>query len=52
MLGPTGLGILYGKKALLENLPPLFGGGEMVKSAAKGESVWNDLPQKFEAGTR
>ncbi len=51
MLGPTGLGILYGKKELLEQMPPPFGGGEMVRSNTKTEVTWNDVPQKFEAGT-
>lgn len=51
MLGPTGLGILYGKKELLSRMPPPFGGGEMVKSVTKETTVWNEPPQKFEAGT-
>jgi cysteine desulfurase/selenocysteine lyase len=51
MLGPTGLGILYGKEELLEQMPPPFGGGEMVRSSTKTEVTWNEIPQKFEAGT-
>ncbi len=51
MLGPTGLGILYGKEEFLEQMPPPFGGGEMVRSNTKKAVTWNDLPQKFEAGT-
>jgi len=56
MLGPTGIGVLYGKKELLEKMPPFLGGGEMIKEVAfsqgKGCSmIWNDLPWKFEAGT-
>ncbi len=51
MLGPTGLGIMYGREKLLKKIPPLFGGGEMVKSVGKENSIWSDLPQKFEAGT-
>ncbi len=51
MLGPTGLGILYGREDLLERMPPPFGGGEMVRSTTKEETTWNDVPQKFEAGT-
>ncbi|MCF7875496.1 SufS family cysteine desulfurase [Candidatus Bipolaricaulota bacterium] len=51
MLGPTGLGILYGKEELLEQMPPPFGGGEMVRSNTKTEVTWNEVPQKFEAGT-
>jgi len=56
MLGPTGIGVLYGRKEVLEEMPPFQGGGEMIKevdfSQAKGCSIiWNDLPWKFEAGT-
>ena len=51
MLGPTGLGILYGREEFLERMPPPFGGGEMVRSNTKKAVTWNDLPQKFEAGT-
>lgn len=49
--GPTGTGILYGKKALLEAMPPYRGGGEMIKDVAFDKIVYNDLPYKFEAGT-
>jgi cysteine desulfurase/selenocysteine lyase len=51
MLGPTGIGILYGKRALLEAMPPFMGGGDMIRSVHLRESTWNDLPWKFEAGT-
>lgn len=51
MLGPTGLGVLYGREELLKAMPPPFGGGEMVLSTTKKETKWNDVPQKFEAGT-
>ncbi|GCF07175.1 cysteine desulfurase [Dictyobacter arantiisoli] len=51
MLGPTGIGILYGKKALLEAMPPFMGGGDMIRTVKLHESTWNDLPWKFEAGT-
>lgn len=51
MLGPTGLGILYGKRDLLEAMPPFMGGGEMIRTVGLRESTWNDLPWKFEAGT-
>lgn len=51
MLGPTGLGVLYGREELLSRMPPPFGGGEMVRSVTNQEITWNDLPQKFEAGT-
>lgn len=49
--GPTGSGVLYGKKKLLEKFEPWMGGGEMIKSVSRDEIVWNDLPWKFEAGT-
>src|SRR5713101_9563775 len=51
MLGPTGIGILYGKRELLEAMPPFMGGGEMIRSVGLRQSTWNDLPWKFEAGT-
>src|SRR6266581_3632968 len=51
MLGPTGIGILYGKRDLLEAMPPFMGGGEMIRKVGLRESSWNDLPWKFEAGT-
>lgn len=51
MLGPMGSGALYGKKVLLEAMPPFMGGGEMIRTVSLRESSWNDLPWKFEAGT-
>jgi cysteine desulfurase/selenocysteine lyase len=51
MYGPTGAGILYGKKHLLESMPPYAGGGEMIKEVSFSETTYNDLPYKFEAGT-
>jgi len=49
--GPTGIGILYGKEALLDAMPPFLGGGDMIRTVTFEESTWNDLPYKFEAGT-
>lgn len=49
--GPTGVGILYGKKHLLESMPPYQGGGEMIKEVYFDNITYNDLPYKFEAGT-
>ncbi|MCX8490056.1 MAG: cysteine desulfurase [Cyclobacteriaceae bacterium] len=51
MYGPTGTGILYGKKELLEKMPPYMGGGEMIKDVSFARTTYNDLPYKFEAGT-
>ncbi len=51
MLGPTGIGILYGRKELLEAMPPYQFGGDMIWRVTKEESTWNELPAKFEAGT-
>ncbi|MBV9228316.1 MAG: cysteine desulfurase, partial [Chloroflexi bacterium] len=51
MLGPTGSGILYGKRDLLEAMPPFMGGGDMIRTVSLRKSTWNDLPWKFEAGT-
>ena len=51
MLGPTGVGVLYGKRDLLEEMPPFMGGGDMIRTVHLRESTWNDLPWKFEAGT-
>jgi cysteine desulfurase/selenocysteine lyase len=51
MYGPTGTGILFGKKHLLEQMPPYQGGGEMIKEVTFEKTTWNDLPYKFEAGT-
>ncbi len=52
MLGPTGLGVLYGKKELLEKLAPFNFGGGMIKTVEFGKSGWQEAPQKFEAGTQ
>ena len=49
--GPTGVGILYGKEALLEKMPPWRGGGEMIKTVSFSGTTYNELPFKFEAGT-
>jgi cysteine desulfurase/selenocysteine lyase len=49
--GPTGMGVLYGREALLEAMPPWQGGGDMIRSVSLEKSTWNDLPHKFEAGT-
>ena len=51
MLGPLGIGCLYGKAELLESLPPFMGGGEMIGQVYMDHSTWNEVPQKFEAGT-
>ena len=51
LYGPTGIGILYGKKDLLEAMPPFQGGGEMIKEVTFEKTTYNDLPYKFEAGT-
>ena len=51
MLGPTGIGVLYGKKNMLEKLNPFLFGGEMIREVTFEDSKWNDLPWKFEAGT-
>ncbi|WKZ61554.1 MAG: cysteine desulfurase [Cyclobacteriaceae bacterium] len=51
MYGPTGAGILYGKKELLKKMPPYQGGGEMIKEVTFEKTTYNDLPYKFEAGT-
>ena len=51
MCGPTGIGVLYGKRALLEAMPPFLGGGDMIKRVYLREFRPNDLPWKFEAGT-
>jgi len=51
MLGPTGIGVLYGKTELLESMTPFMGGGDMINSVTMTESTWNDIPYKFEAGT-
>ncbi len=49
--GPTGIGVLYGKTALLEQLPPYQGGGEMIRSVSFDHTTYNELPYRFEAGT-
>ena len=51
MCGPTGIGVLYGKEELLENLEPFMGGGEMITAVWLDRAEWNELPYKFEAGT-
>jgi cysteine desulfurase/selenocysteine lyase len=51
MLGPMGIGILYGRRRLLEAMPPFLGGGEMIRRVGLQTSTWNELPWKFEAGT-
>ncbi len=49
--GPTGLGVLYGKREVLEAMPPYMGGGEMIKEVTFEKTTYNDIPFKFEAGT-
>jgi cysteine desulfurase/selenocysteine lyase len=51
LYGPTGVGVLYGKKHLLETMPPFQGGGEMIKEVTFEKTTYNDLPYKYEAGT-
>lgn len=51
MCGPTGIGVLYGKRAILEAMPPFMGGGDMIREVKMSGSQWNTLPYKFEAGT-
>ena len=51
MLGPTGVGVLWAKKEILEKMIPYQGGGDMIREVHKYETTWNDLPYKFEAGT-
>jgi len=51
MLGPTGIGVLYGKREALESMDPFLGGGEMIREVRLEGSTWNDVPFKFEAGT-
>src|SRR5205807_605088 len=51
MYGPTGIGILYGKKSLLENMIPYQTGGDMIKSVTFEKTIYNELPFRFEAGT-
>jgi cysteine desulfurase / selenocysteine lyase len=49
--GPTGIGVLHGRRELLEAMPPFIGGGHMIRTVGASESTWADLPWKFEAGT-
>jgi cysteine desulfurase / selenocysteine lyase len=51
MLGPTGVGVLYAKKEILNEMKPFIGGGDMIKEVYKYRTIYNDLPYKFEAGT-
>ena len=51
MLGPTGVGVLIGRKNILEEMDPFMGGGEMINTVNMDKSTWNDVPRKFEAGT-
>ena len=51
LYGPTGIGVLYGKEARLDAMPPFMGGGDMISSVSFERSTWNVLPYKFEAGT-
>ncbi len=51
LFGPTGVGVLYGKRELLESMPPYQGGGEMIKEVSFDGTTYNELPYKFEAGT-
>jgi len=52
MLGPTGIGVLYGKREILEKIPPFNFGGGMIKKVEWGSAEWAELPEKFEAGTQ
>jgi cysteine desulfurase/selenocysteine lyase len=51
MMGPTGVGVLYARPELLEEMNPFMGGGEMIRNVTMEKSTWNDIPWKFEAGT-
>jgi cysteine desulfurase/selenocysteine lyase len=51
MLGPTGVGVLWGRHELLEAMPPFMGGGDMILNVTMERSTWNEVPYKFEAGT-
>ena len=51
MYAPTGIGVLYGKTELLEKMPPYQGGGDMIKSVTFEKTIYNDIPNRFEAGT-
>jgi cysteine desulfurase/selenocysteine lyase len=50
-MGPTGIGVLHGRRELLEEMPPFIGGGHMIKTVGLDSSTWKELPWKFEAGT-
>ena len=52
MCGPTGIGVLYGRRDLLEAMPPFLAGGEMIKAVALSDTIYADLPHKFEGGTQ
>jgi len=51
LYGPTGIGVLWARRALLEAMPPFMGGGDMIASVSFGRSTWAEVPHKFEAGT-
>ncbi|MFQ6674071.1 MAG: aminotransferase class V-fold PLP-dependent enzyme [Fidelibacterota bacterium] len=51
MLGPSGVGVLYGRPSLLEEMEPFLGGGEMIRTVTMERATWNEIPWKFEAGT-
>jgi len=51
LYGPTGIGVLYGREALLQAMPPWMGGGDMIRTVSYDSATWNELPYKFEAGT-
>ena len=51
MLGPTGIGVLWGSLKMLESLPPFLSGGEMIETVTLENATWNEVPYKFEAGT-
>jgi len=51
LYGPTGIGVLHGREAVLDAMPPFLGGGDMIRTVTVEKSTWNDLPYKFEAGT-
>ncbi len=51
LYGPTGIGVLWGKRDLLERMPPFLGGGDMISSVTYEQSTWAAVPHKFEAGT-
>ena len=51
MFGPTGVGVLYGKIDILDDMEPFLFGGQMIDTVNEQESTWNNVPMKFEAGT-